>query len=202
MVVATGAAVFVIMCAAWGLTNPASPADPPTHEPRAAPTSAAATDVTGPAVRPDPAWTPPRIVPVRPSFRPQPGPPDTPPPLPLPSPAPESTPRSSSVLATYATLEVWDGGFQTSISLTNATSEPQLAKLVLVFPPGVKLPDRPACWWDVTCEQDGWTVTVTTTSPLEPGTQRIVGFNAVRGPGSSPYEPQQCTINGNPCDGF
>jgi len=106
------------------------------------------------------------------------------------------------VLAGYTVSQVWESGFQSSISLENTSVRPAPVVLVLVFPDGVALSARPECWWDVVCTQSGNTITLVTTSPLPPGARRFIGFNAGRSPGPAPFEPLECTVNGSACDGF
>lgn len=222
MVVATAAAVLMVVWAAWGLARAPEPADPEpasTGSVAAAPPPAAVSDPPSGAEQAGVA-TPTGGVPPRPAPEPSlvvtPGsqPPDAPTPPRSPAPGRERrgppppkppnppAPQPADVTATYSVSQVWEDGFQSSISLENTSREPRTVVLSLTFPGGVTLPETPDCWWDVTCTQLGNTITLTTTTPLEPGTRRFVGFNAERRAGPAPFDPVACTVNGSPCDGF
>lgn len=223
MVVATAAAVMVVVWATWSLTRTPSPdASAPT----------AVSEVAGETSRPptpsrspegaDPGTGGPTAVGVPPSVAPAPaassavatstpGPPETAAPPPPRSPAPQRERRKpkppprppsppADVVAAYSVSAVWESGFQASISLENTSPRPRDVVLTLTYPDGVTLPPAPECWWDVVCTQVGNTITLTTTSPLAPGARRFVGFNAERRPGPAPFDPVACTVNGSPCD--
>lgn len=224
VVVAAAAAVVVVIWAAWGLTGATrpdqtpqqaattavtgalTPSAEPTDSPSAAvPTSeeSRAPSPRGDAARPEPVVS-------RPPPAPSPSPTAA---RPSRSPSPERErdrrrprreppPPSPEVVAGYTVSQVWESGFQSSISLENTSARPSMVEVVLVFPEGVTLPPRPECWWDVVCTQAGDTITLTTTSPMPPGARRFIGFNAGRSPGSAPFEPVACTVNGSACDGF
>ena len=221
MVVATAAAVLTVVWAAWGLARTPEPEDSKPASTGAVAAASPPAVVSDPPSRGDQAAAastptkaaPPASAPApSPDVAPLPRPPDalTPPPRsPAPGrerrgpPAPKPpAPRPAEVTATYSVSQVWQDGFQSSISLENTSPEPLTVVLTLSYPGGVSLPEVPDCWWDVTCSQVGNTITLTTTTALEPGTRRFIGFNAERPAGPAPFDPVSCTVNGSPCDGF
>lgn len=194
------AAVVLTLVVAWGLTNRAGGPQPRPQAAQTAQTTQPVADETQAPVLGPPAS--PRIGVRPPQLSPSPSPSPSPAPSSLlPSPSRQPSARAA-VSASVTTVRTWGDGFQVWLGLTNHSRDPQLAKVVLRFPAGVELRDPPECWWNITCGQHGRTVTVTTVTPLEPGEQRYVGFNAVRDPDPAPYQACSCTVNGNPCEDF
>jgi hypothetical protein len=113
--------------------------------------------------------------------------------------ATRTTKASSKIGAVYSPYNIWNNGFQATVTVRNRTSTPQNWQVALVFPDSVTPtenrwvngPSLP----DVVTE--GHNVVFTGTAPIAPGNELVVYFELQKS--GDVTAPLVCTVNGQTC---